>query len=95
MDFYLDFEATRFSNRIISVGCSARNCSTFSSLVKPPKGDKVDKFIEELTGITNEMLEEAPTADEVFSELFDFISDNSNGNKPTYYVYGNCDIDFL
>ena len=95
MDFYLDFEATRFSNRIISVGCSAGNCSTFSSLVKPPKGDKVDKFIEELTGITNEMLAEAPTADEVFSELFDFISDNSNGNKPTYYVYGNCDIDFL
>ena len=95
MNFYLDFEATRFSNRIISVGCSAGNCSTFSSLVKPPKGDKVDKFIEELTGITNEMVAEAPAADEVFSDLCDFIVDNSDDEQPRFYVYGNCDIDFL
>lgn len=95
MDFYLDFEATRFSNRIISVGCSAKNGNTFSSLVKPPKGDKVDKFIAELTGITNEMLVEAPSANEVFSSLFDFIMANGDGLPTVYYVYGNCDIDFL
>lgn len=95
MDFYLDFEATRFSNRIISIGCSAGNGNTFSTLVKPPKGDKVDKFITELTGITNEMLADAPSADEAFSSLFDFILENGNEKQPKYYVYGNCDIDFL
>ena len=45
MKFYLDFEATRFSNRIISVGCVAENGKTFYSLVKPGKKKKVDKFI--------------------------------------------------
>lgn len=95
MDFYLDFEATRFSNRIISIGCSASNGNTFSTLVKPPKGDKVDSFIAELTGITNDMVSEAPSADEAFSSLFDFIMNNSDEKQPTYYVYGNCDKDFL
>ena len=44
MKFYLDFEATRFSNRIISIGCVAENGNTFSTLVKPGKKKKVDSF---------------------------------------------------
>ena len=73
MNFYLDFEATRFSNRIISIGCAAENGNTFYTLVKPVNKAKVDRFITELTGITNEMLQEAPSADEAFNQLFDFI----------------------
>ena len=95
MNFYLDFEATRFSNRIISIGCVADNGATFSTLVKPVNKAKVDKFITELTGITNEMLVDAPSADEAFNQLFDFIELNSDGTPPIYYCYGNTDAEFL
>lgn len=95
MKFFLDLEATRFSNRIISIGCVASNGNTFSSLVKPVNKAKVDSFITELTGITNEMLKDAPSADEVFNQLFDFIELNSDGVPPKYYVYGNSDADFI
>ena len=95
MNFYLDFEATRFSNRIISIGCVADNGNTFSTLVHPVNKAKVDKFITELTGITNEMLVDAPSADEAFNQLFDFIELNNDGKEPVYYCYGNTDTDFI
>ena len=95
MNFYLDFEAIRFSNRIISIGCIAGNGNTFSTLVKPGGKKKVDKFITELTGITNEMLATAPTADNAFRSLYSFIEENSDNEQPVYYVYGNSDADFL
>lgn len=95
MIFSLDFEATQFSERIISIGCVAENGNTFYSLVKPAKKkDKVNNFITALTGITNEMLENAPTADEVFNNLFDFVADQGDG-VPTYYCYGDCDVRFI
>lgn len=95
MNFFIDLEATRFSNRVISIGCSAGNGATFSTLVKPVNKAKVDKFITDLTGITNEMLADAPTADEAFNQLFDFIELNSDGTEPMYYAYGNSDADFI
>lgn len=95
MNFYLDFEATRFSNRIISIGCVAGNGETFSTLVKPGDKKKVDKFITELTGITNEMLKDAPDADTAFRELYYFMEKNNDGEAPVYYVYGNSDADFI
>ena len=95
MNFYLDFEATRFSNRIISIGCVAGTGETFETYVNPGDKKKVDKFITELTGITNEMLAEAPDADTAFKMLYDFIEANSDGEAPAYYVYGNSDVDFI
>lgn len=95
MNFYLDFEATRFSNRIISIGCVAENGNTFSTLVNPGDKKKVDKFITELTGITNEMLAEAPTADSAFVDLYNFFVANNDNTEPVYYVYGNSDAEFL
>ena len=95
MKFYLDFEATRFSNRIISIGCVAENGNTFSTLVKPGKKKKVDKFITELTGITNEMLAEAPSADQAFSKLADWFEENSSGIAPEFYCYGDSDAVFI
>lgn len=75
MKFFMDFEATRFSNRIISIGCVAENGNTFTTLVHPGK-KKVDKFITELTGITNEMLEAAPDPDTVLPQFLDFLGDS-------------------
>ena len=95
MKFFIDFEATRFSNRIISIGCVADNGATFRTLVKPVNKAKVDNFITELTGITKEMLEEAPTADEAFNQLFDFIELNNDDKMPEYYCYGNTDVTFI
>jgi DNA polymerase III epsilon subunit-like protein len=95
MNFYLDFEAMRFSNRIISIGCVAENGATFKTLVQHGTKKKVDKFITELTGITNEMLADAPTADAAFRALYEFICLNSDNTTPSYYTYGNSDIDFI
>jgi DNA polymerase III epsilon subunit-like protein len=95
MKFFLDFEATRFSNRIISIGCVAENGNTFYTLVKPVNKAKVDRFITELTGITNAMLAAAPSADEAFNQLFDFIEQNSCGIAPEFYCYGDSDATFI
>lgn len=95
MNFYIDFEALQFSEQIINIGCLAENGKSFETYVKPPKGEKVNKFITDLTGITNEMLAEAPSADEAFSDLFDFIIENSDDTKPCYYCYGDSDKGFI
>ena len=96
MRFFIDFEALQFSNRIISIGCVCENGNTYSSLVKPPKKkDKVTAFITKLTGITNEMLKDAPSADEVFLQLLTFVATNSDNESSEFYCYGNNDKDFI
>ena len=95
MKFYIDFEATRFSQRIISIGCVAENGACFHTLVKPVNDDKVDNFITKLTGITNEMLMNAPSADEAFNNWFDWVINNSNNTVPEYVCYGNSDANFI
>lgn len=95
MKFFIDFEATQFSERIIDIGCVAENGNKYHTLVKPVcKKDKVNEFITKLTGITNEMLADAPTADEAFNALFDFVLAQSS-DRPEYYCYGNCDGGFI
>lgn len=96
MRFYIDFEATQFSERIISIGCVADNGQTFYSLVKPvTKKDKANEFITKLTGITNEMLATAPSANEVFIDFLNFIIINCGKEMPEYYCYGDADASFL
>ena len=95
MRFYLDFEATRFSCRIISIGCTSDSGETFHTLVKPPKKEKVDKFITDLTGITNEMLLNAPTADEAFNSFFSWVVSVNDEQLPEYYCYGDSDKLFI
>ena len=76
---------------------------TFSSLIKPPKcyyilenGEEiayyyVDDHITKLTGITNEMLEEAPDAAEVLPKFVEFIGDDilvaHNANFDINFLY--------
>lgn len=96
MKFYLDFEATQFSGRIISIGCVSENNETFYTLCKPSKrGEKITKFITKLTGITNEMIADAPTADEAFNDFFDWVINTSDDSVPEYYVYGDADTHFI
>ena len=47
---------------------------TYQSLVKPPK--KIPYVIECLTGIDNEMLKTAPTYEEIFSDVKNFLADD-------------------
>lgn len=66
----------------------------YSSLLKPDliydDGTYIDDFIIELTGITNEMLSEAPDTKSVLMEFHDFI-----GNSVIIGHNVNFDINFL
>lgn len=95
MNFYLDFEATQFSHRIISIGCTTDNGETFSTLVKPSKPEKLTAFITELTGITNEMLAEAPSANDAFNQFFDWVISVNDNQMPQYFCYGDSDAKFI
>lgn len=88
MKFYLDFEATQFSRRIISIGCVTETGERFNTLVKPVNGDKVGKYVTDLTNITDEMVAVAPTADEAFKNFFAWFLMYETG-LPQFFTYGN------
>lgn len=92
MKYFIDFEATQYTNEIISIGCVRENGDEFYSLVNP--GKKITPFITELTGITNAMLIEAPTPEEVFNKFFDWCAEYEE-DLPVFYCYGNSDINFV
>lgn len=77
----LDFETTGLSpdrgDRAIEIGAvrieQGRIADRFQSLMNP--GKRIDTFIENYTGITNEMLKEAAPCKEVMKEFADFIED--------------------
>ena len=95
MNFYLDFEATQFTEEIISIGCVAENGDEFSTLVKPTDLKKVTNFITNLTGITRDMLINADSADVSFLALREFIRNKSKGEETFFFVYGNADSVFI
>lgn len=78
----IDFETTGLSphcgDRIIEVGAVAVEGSEivarFQSLMNP--GMRVSSFIESYTGITNQMLAEAPFITEVMPQLIAFLGDH-------------------
>ncbi len=83
----IDIETTGLSpvfDSIIEVGAikyeSGVEVERFSSLIQPDtrnaNGLYIDDFIQRLTGITNEMLDVAPTANVVLPIFRDFISDS-------------------
>lgn len=90
MNYFIDFEAN-IANEIISVGCVNENGETFYSLIKPTK--RINPFIEELTGITNTMVETAEDINTVFAKFFDWI--NKEEDKAKFFCYGDCDINFV
>ena len=98
MKYYLDFEATQFSEYVISIGCVSEAGHQFSTLVQPPKKKKLTPFITNLTGITNEMLETAPTTESAFLALWNFINETNHdtwGDATFFYSYGDMDAIFI
>ena len=76
----IDFETTGFSpiqNEIIEVGmlkvCGIDVVDSYQQLVRPNK--PVSARITKITGITNEMLKEAPAASDIMPDVLDFIGD--------------------
>jgi len=77
----LDFETTGLSpdsgDRAIEIGavCIEDGVVTgqFQQLMNP--GRRVDRFIEDYTGISNKMLKDAPPCQEVMHRFADFIGD--------------------
>ena len=79
----LDFETTGLSpdlgDRAIEVGAvkleKGKIVDQFQALMNP--GGPVSAFIEEFTGITNNMLSKADTCEEVMAKFADFIQDQN------------------
>lgn len=91
MKYYIDFEATEEEKQIISVGCISEKGEEFYSLVKAE--DIVTERIEELTGISQNDVDNAPDYDEVFSDLYDWC--NEDDIIPEFICYGDGDFDFI
>ena len=92
MKYFIDFEATQFSEEIISIGCVREDGETFYSLVAPVEG-KITPFITNLTGITAEMIAEATNPTAVFEEFYDWVF--AKDDIPDFYTWGDADISFL
>lgn len=93
MNIYFDFEATQFSERVISIGATCEY-GEFGCLVSS-FAKKITPYITKLTGITKEMVQGAPTAEEAFSDLRDWLNEISNDEPMSYHCYGNADKYFL
>lgn len=65
--------------------------STFNSLVKPQY--EIDEYITELTGITNEMVKDAPTIEEILPDFMKYIGSDiligHNVNFDINFIYDN------
>ena len=95
MDIFLDFEATQFKENVIAIGAYCE-CGSFDCLVRPPKGDKVSKFITGLTGITKEMSKTALPAEEAFFDLYQWMQEVGKDQSPIFYhAFGKMDEIFL
>ncbi len=92
MNYFIDFEATQFSNEIISVGCVRADGTTFYEEVRAKR--KITPFITSLTGITDEQNKVAASSDEVFERFFNWLI-KCGDEKANFYCYGNSDIDFI
>lgn len=79
----LDFETTGLSpnmgDRAIEIGAvkllDGQVVDTFQQLMNP--GFRVSSFIENYTGITNQMLCNAPSCEQVMGEFCDFVADDN------------------
>lgn len=91
-----DFETSGISpdsgDRAIEIGAvklkAGKIVDRFQSLMNP--GIRVDSFIENYTGITNQMVQDAPIAAEVMSEFAEFT-----GNTPMVAHNASFDRRFL
>lgn len=80
-DEIIEIGAIKIQNGII--------LNTFNSFVKPD--EEIDEFITELTGITNEMLIDAPSISEILPDFINYVGDDivvgHNVNFDINFVY--------
>lgn len=100
----LDLETTGLSSEwdeIIEIGAikfvNGEENGRFQSLVQPTQYDDgtfLDTFITELTGITNEMLTDAPAIGEVLPDFLEFLGDlpvlGYNVSFDVNFIYAAC-----
>lgn len=91
MKYFIDFEATDDTKEIIHVGCVKETGEEFQSLVKFKEGTLSPWVIKD-THITDEFLQNAPSSEEVFKKLFDFIGKDVEAQ---FYCWGNDDKTFI
>lgn len=84
MNYFIDFEATQFSNEIISIGCVSETNAKFSRMIYTDK--KITSFITNLTGITDEMNKAAPSLDDVFTLFFYWILEHNDGTPCRFFL---------
>ena len=96
-----DIETTGLDSmydEIIEIGAikieDGKEIETFSTLIKPEY--EIDEFITELTGITNEMVMDAPKINEVLPKFMDFIKDSvilgHNVNFDINFIYDKLKV---
>lgn len=104
----VDIETTGYSplwDNIIEIGAiryrDGVEIDRFQSLVQPPAygdGSYVDSYIEALTGITDAMLADAPTAEAVLPQFLDFLKEDMilgyNVSFDVNFLYDAC-VDYL
>ncbi len=94
----IDLETTGFEpefDEIIELSAikvsSNGSSSVFTQLVKPT--EELDEYIQNLTGISNEMLANAPSIEEVLPKFIDFVGDailvGHNTSFDIRFVYDN------
>ena len=99
----IDLETTGLEpsyDEIIEIGAirveNGKQAATYQTFVKPEY--PIDEFITELTGITNEMVADAPSIQDVLPGFLEFIGDSilvgHNVNFDINFLYDNCE-DFL
>lgn len=91
MKYYIDFEASENEKKIISVGVLREDGEEFYSLVY--SDDPITPRIEEITGISQEEVDQAPSSKEVFEKLFDWCMEKED--MPEFVNYGDGDLDFV
>ncbi|NQV13868.1 ribonuclease H-like domain-containing protein [bacterium] len=79
-DFVIEFGAVKVVDGVAT--------EHYQQFIKPPV--RIPDFIRKLTGITNEMVQDAPTFEEVVDDLYDFL-----GNHPLVAHNIHFDHNFL
>lgn len=92
MKYFVDFEANARTQEIISIGVIDEEGRTFKTLVRPTT--KVDRKITELTGITEDAAQAAPTINAAAFALAQWLQEHLQG-PCIFYNWGSTDKDFL
>lgn len=93
LKIYLDFEAHASSHEIISIGAVSEQGNEFYSLMRPL--EELDKYTQQLTGITQEQINAAESVEVVFSRFAEWVDSLRQGEKVQYLVFGSEDRHFL